>query len=119
MSTQRPARPAPKPPKPRKHLMTPGQPPRPVRSGMTLTSVQRWIMSTLAVTTILHLSGGLVVAARFIEPRSSKVGLLVIAAAFGLVAFAAGLLIHGKSPLHPLVLLGLLPALLGAWWVLG
>ena len=86
---------------------------------MTLTSVQRWIMSSLAVTTILHLAGGLVVAAKVVEPRSSQVGLLVISAAFGLVAFAAGLLIHGKSPLHPLLLLGLVPALIGAWWVLG
>jgi hypothetical protein len=85
---------------------------------MSLTSVQRWIMSTLAVTTILHLSGGLVVAAHVVEPRSSKVGLLVISAAFGLVAFAAGLIIHARSPLHPLVLLGLVPALVGAWWVL-
>jgi hypothetical protein len=86
---------------------------------MSLTSVQRWIMSTLAVTTILHMSGGLVVAAHVVEPRSSKIGLLVIAAAFGVVAFGAGVVIHGKSPLHPLLLLGLLPALVGAWWVLG
>jgi hypothetical protein len=86
---------------------------------MSLTTVQRWIMSSLAVTTILHLSGGLVLAARYVDPHSSKVGLLVISGAFGLVAFAAGLLIHGKNPLHPLLLLGLLPALVGAWWVLG
>jgi hypothetical protein len=86
---------------------------------MSLTTVQRWIMSSLAVTTILHLSGGLVLAARYADPHSSKIGLLVISGAFGLVAFAAGLLIHGRSPLHPLLLLGLLPALIGAWWVLG
>jgi hypothetical protein len=100
--------------------MTPGQPPRPVtRGAISLTSVQRWILSTLAVTTILHLSGGLVLAAKAADVRSSEVGLLVISAAFGVLAFAAGLLIHGKSPLHPLLVLGLVPALLGAWWVLG
>ena len=114
MSTSRPA------PKPRRHLMTPGQPPRPAPpGGMSLTSVQRWIMSTLAVTTILHLSGGLVLAAKVNDVRSSQIGLLVIAGAFGVLAFAAGVLIHGKSPLHPLLLLGLLPALAGAWWILG
>ena len=86
---------------------------------MSLTSVQRWIMSTLAVTTILHLSGGLVLAAWSVDVTSSKVGLLVISAAFGLIAFAAGLVIHGRSPLHPLLLLGLVPPALGAWWVLG
>jgi hypothetical protein len=100
--------------------MTPGQPARPAtRGAMTLTSVQRWILSTLAVTTILHLSGGLVLAAKAADVRSSEIGLLVISAAFGVLAFAAGLLIHGKSPLHPLLLLGLVPPLLGAWWVLG
>ena len=100
--------------------MTPGQPVRqPARGAMTITSVQRWIMSSLAVTTILHLAGGLVLAAWAVDVRSSKIGLLVIAGAFGLLAFAAGLVIHGRSPVHPLLLLGLLPALLGAWWVLG
>jgi hypothetical protein len=114
VSTPRPA------PKPRRHLMTPGQPPRPVpRGGMSLTSVQRWIMSSLAVTTILHLSGGLVLAAKVADERSSKTGLLVISGAFGVLAFAAGVMLHGKSPLHPLLLLGLVPALLGTWWVLG
>jgi hypothetical protein len=86
---------------------------------MSLTSVQRWIMSTLAVTTILHLSGGLVLAAKVADVRSSQIGLLVIAGAFGVLAFAAGLLIHGKGLLHPLLLLGLVPPLIGAWWVLG
>ena len=86
---------------------------------MSLTSVQRWILSTLAVTTILHMSGGLVLAAKVADVRSSQIGLLIISAAFGVLAFGAGVLIHGKSPLHPLLLLGLVPALLGAWWVLG
>ena len=86
---------------------------------MSLTSVQRWILSILAVTTILHLSGGLVLAAKAADERSSQIGLLVISAAFGVLAFAAGVLIHGKRPLHPLLALGLLPALVGAWWVLG
>ena len=100
--------------------MTPGQPPRAVPAGgMSLSSVQRWIMSTLAVTTILHLSGGLVLAAKAVDVRSSQVGLLVIAAAFGVLAFAAGVLIHGKQSQHPLQLLGLVPAVLGTWWFLG
>jgi hypothetical protein len=108
------------PVKPRKHLMTPGQPQRPApRGAMTLSSVQKWVMSTLAVSTLLHLSGGLVLAAAYVDPRSSKIGLLVIAGAFGVLAWVAGLLIHGKRPLHPLLLLGLLPPLLGAWWIFG
>jgi len=99
--------------------MTPGQP-RPVtRRGMSLTSVQRWIMSTLAASTLLHMAGGVVVAARFVDPVSSKVGLLVISGAFGLFAMVAALLIHRQRPVHPLLLVGLLPPVLGAWWIFG
>ena len=112
------------PAKPRKHLMVPGQPrPAPART-MSLTSVQRWVMSTLMVSTGLHMAGGLVLAAHYVDVRSSAIGLLVISGAFGLVAMAAGLLIHrtpllvagGRAP-HPLLLAGLLPPLLGAWWI--
>ena len=40
--------------------------PRPAHpSGMSLTTVQQWVLSVLAVTTILHLSAGLVVFAMF------------------------------------------------------
>ena len=86
---------------------------------MTITSVQRWIMSSLAVTTILHLAGGLVLAAKVSDVRSSQIGLLVISGAFGVLAFGAGLVIHGKGPWHPVLLLGVVPPLLGAWWLFG
>ena len=39
--------PAPRPPEVRKHLMTPGQPRPPQRYSTSLTSVQRWVMSSL------------------------------------------------------------------------
>jgi hypothetical protein len=107
------------PPKHRKHLMTPGQPRPAASTGMSLTSVQRWIMSTLAATTLLHMALGVVVAARFMDERSSQIGLLVISGAFGLFAMVAALLIHRRRPTHPLVLLGLLPPLGGAWWIFG
>lgn len=103
---------------PRRHLMVPGQPPRAAADRMSLTSVQRWIMSTLAVTTILHLSGGVVLAAAAVDKHTSRIGLLVIAAAFGVIAIATGLLIHRRTPLHPVLLVGLLPALAGAVWLL-
>jgi MFS family permease len=102
------------PPTVRKHLMTPGQP-RPPQRSTSLTAVQRWVMSSLTAITILHLSGGLVVAAYFSDRTGSRVGLLVIAAAFGVLAFVAALMIHRRSPLSPWLLLGLLPALVGAY----
>jgi hypothetical protein len=115
----------PRPVKPRKHLMTPGQPrPQSTRST-SLTTVQRWVMSTLAVSTGLHLAAGLVLAAHYVDVRSSAIGLLVIAGVLGVLTMAGGILIH-RSPLlvrgrlpHPLLLVGLLPPALGAWWIFG
>jgi hypothetical protein len=86
---------------------------------MSLTSVQRWIMSSLAATTLLHLSAGVVLAARYVDPVSSKIGLLVISGAFGIFAVVAALLIHRKRPVHPALVLGLVPPLIGAWWIFG
>ena len=108
----------PGPPSVRKHLMTPGQP-RPQRQSMSLSSVQRWVMSTLVATTIMHLSAGVVVAAYFSDRVDSQIGLLVIAAAFGMIALVAALLIHNRRPVSPWLLLGLLPALVGAYVIFG
>ena len=107
------------PPPVRKHLMTPGQPRPPQRYSTSLTSVQRWVMSSLVTLTILHLSAGLVVAAYFSDRDSARIGLLVISAAFGMVAFAAALLIHRRRPLSWVLLLGLLPASAGAYLMFG
>ncbi len=86
---------------PRKHLMTPGAPRTNNSDPVSLGRVQRWVLSTLVATTIMHLSAGLTVAAVFSERRSAQVGLLIIAAAFGLIAMSAALLIHRRGPLSP------------------
>ena len=113
MTHETPARPVRRP----KHLMTPGQPrPQPARA-MSLTAVQQWVMSAVAVSTLLHMAVGLVFAAYYVDERSSKIGLLVISGAFGLISMGSGLLIHRKRLLHPLLLVGLLPPLVGAWWI--
>lgn len=106
-------RPAPR----QKHLMTPGQPRRQNREPMSLSQVQRWVLSTLAVITIEHLAGGLVIAALFMpEDRlDSRIGLLVIAGIFGMIAVATALVIHKKRVLSPWLLLGTLPAVVGAY----
>lgn len=103
------------PPAVRKHLMTPGQPRPQQRNSMSLTSVQRWVMSTLVAVTIMHLSVGVVVAAYFAPRLDAKIGLLVISAAFGLIAFEAALLIHRHRPVSVWLLPGLLPAIVGAY----
>lgn len=94
--------------------MTPGNPRNYGGSQASQSRVQRWVMSTLAALTIMHLSAGLVVAAYFSEKTSAQVGLLIIAGAFGVIAMVAALLIHRKSLVSPWLLLGVLPALVGA-----
>ena len=98
--------------------MVPGQP-RPAQRQTSITSVQRWVMSVLVTTTILHLAAGLVVAAYFARPTSSQVGLLVISAAFGVLAFESAVLIHRRPPLSWWLLPGLVPAIVGAFWIFG
>ncbi len=105
------------PPRPRKHLMTPGQSRPRYREPMSLSRVQRWVLSTLAATTILHMSAGLVVAAAFSTRLDAKIGLLVIAGAFGVLAVLAALVIHKQRLLSPWLVLGVLPSVIGAWFV--
>jgi hypothetical protein len=107
----------PDPPKVRKHLMTPGQPRLQRPEPMSLGRVQRWVLAILAATTIMHLSAGLVLAAVFSEKESSRIGLLVISGAFGVLAIAAALLIHKRNPLSPWLVLGLVPVGVGAYFV--
>ncbi len=95
--------------------------PRPRRSAAeserSLGRVQRWVMSVLAVTTILHLAAGIAIAAIFMpEDRlDARIGLNVIAGAIGIVAAATGRLIHQRSPLSPWLLLGITPGVVGAF----
>ncbi len=111
---------SPQPPR-RRHLLDPADLGRPrdlAAERHSLTRVQQWVMSVLAVTTILHLSAGLVLAARFLpEERGldARIGLDVIAAIFGVLAVAAGLAIHRRSVLSPWLLLGVLPGVVGVW----
>lgn len=118
MPSTTPARPA---PKKRRHLIDFDNPPPaapPKVAEERLTSVQQWVMSVLIVTTALHLSGGLVVAALAIDGHlASRIGLVVIAAIVGVIGMACGLLVHRRSPLHWLLVLGLLPAAIGSIWI--
>lgn len=110
----------PAPVKRQSHLMDPNNPQRQIRSdSMSLNQVQKWVMSVLATTTILHLSAGLMLAAYFIDPAraDARIGLLVIAGAFAVLAVAAGLAIHRKRILSPWLLLGAVPPLIGAWFI--
>ncbi|HET7690196.1 MAG TPA: hypothetical protein VFK41_07455 [Nocardioidaceae bacterium] len=119
MSDLQPPRPADqKPARVAKHLMTPGQP-RAVRESMSVGTVQKWVLSTLAATTILHMAGGLVLAAAFLDSTGKQIAMLVIATAFGVLAMVAARLIHQSKVLSPWLLLGLVPALVGGYFIFG
>ena len=107
-----------------RHLLDPSDLHRSHRSSQSstesLTKVQRWVMSVLAATTILHLAAGLVIAAIFMDEarHGARIGLTLIAAIIGVLAVVTGRLIHAKSPITPWLLLGLVPAAVGFWLIL-
>ena len=115
----------PKPKKRPRHLMHPDNPQRETNtrrdSGpMHLEPVQKWVLSILAFTTIIHMSFGLVIAAMYVkESRTdAQVGLNIIAAAFGVISVAVFLALHGKKIASPWLLLGVLPGVVGLFLVL-
>lgn len=106
----------------RRHLMDPdalGRPRDYAQENRNLSRVQQWVMSALAVTTIGHLAFGLVVAAMYLDaPRpGARVGLCVIAAAFGVIAIAIARIIHKRPPVSPWLVIGLIPGIIGIWLI--
>ena len=82
-----------------------------------LDQVRRWVLSILLVSTILHLAVGIAAIPAFKDDLSTlgQVVLLTVAACVGVIAIVAGRLIHSRSPLSLWLVLGLVPAALGAW----
>lgn len=107
----------------RSHLLDLDAPRRvvadPEKDARDLARVQKWVMSTLAVTTILHLVVGLVVAGVMLDgPTSSRIGLTVIGGVFGALAVATFRAIHGLRLVSAWLLLGVVPTAVGLWLVL-
>ena len=112
----------PQPPRRARHLMDPTAPRRPPdpQAAARLARVQQWVASALVVTTLAHLAAGLVVAALFLDPRDTvaRVGVCVIAGAFGVLGIGIARTIHRRPPLSWWLALGLLPTVVGVWLVL-
>jgi hypothetical protein len=102
-----------------RHLMDPTNPRPPVTRGrsMSLSQVQMWVMSVLAVTTILHFAVGMIAAAFYVEEDrlDARIGLLVIAGIVGVLSVLTGAALHRKPLVSWWLLLGVLPALAGAY----
>ena len=85
------------------------RPQQPAKGELSITTVQMWVMSVLAVSTILHLAGGVMFAAFTVGDGRADIGLIIIAGAFSVAAVAAGRAIHRKKVLSPWLALGLAP----------
>jgi hypothetical protein len=103
------------PPRRAKHLLDPHHPRPPQRYSTSLSTVQTWVLSTLVVITILHMSAGVLVAALLVDSSKTdaQIGLSIIAGLFGVAAVAAGLAIHRRSLLSGWLLLGWIPTVAG------
>lgn len=86
---------------------------------MEIERVQKWVMSALMLTTAVIFAVGLSLLAGHNDRPGAKPGLLIIAAVVGILAVAAARVIHQKSVLTPLLLVGVLPAAVGWYFVIG
>lgn len=84
---------------------------------MQVERVQRWVMSALLLTVATIFAGGMCVLAGTVDRAGAKPGLLVIAGVVGLMAMAGVRVINQKSVASPWLLLGLLPAAVGSYFL--
>jgi hypothetical protein len=106
----------------RRHLLDPADlRPRTRAESAALTRVQQWVLSTLVASLILHLAGGLVVAAYLLDEDrlDARIGLVVIAGILGFLAVVAALVIHRHKQPTWWLLAGVVPGLVAAWVVFG
>ncbi len=100
--------------------MDPAHPVRPSVESREITVVRQWVASVLVATTILHLAVGLAFAGVYADGSrpGAGVGLNVLASVCGIGAVVAARLIHRRTPWSWWLLAGLLPGLVGLWFVL-
>lgn len=84
---------------------------------MQVERVQKWVMSALLLTTALIFASGLALLAGTVDRAGAQPGLLVIAAAVGLLAMAGVRALNELRLLTPWLAVGLVPAAVG-WAVL-
>lgn len=89
--------------------------------GRSLDLVQRMVVSALAIVVYGAIAAG-VTAYITLNPsglgRGSIIALWLIAGFAGLLTAATVLVINRRHPYSPLVILGLLPTVISAYWVL-
>ena len=85
-----------------------------------LHRVQRRVISALVVTTLIHLTVGLILAADAVDDDrlDAQLALIVLGAAFYVLGIASVRAINRKPLLTWWMLTALVPVVLGVWWVI-
>ena len=85
-----------------------------------LHRVQRRVVSVLIVTTLIHLTVGLILAADLADDdrRDAQLALILLGAAFFVLGIAAVRAINKKPLVTWWMLTGLIPVAAGVWWVI-
>jgi hypothetical protein len=84
---------------------------------MEVERVQRWVMSALLLTVCAIFATGMAILSGIVDRAGARPGLLIISGVVGLMAMAGMRAINLKRILTPWLLLGLLPAAVG-WYFL-
>lgn len=83
---------------------------------MEIERVQRWVMSGVLLTVCFVFAGGLALLSAESVQAGARPGLLTMACVVGVGGAAGVRVISQKSVLTPLLVLGLVPAVLG-WYL--
>jgi hypothetical protein len=85
-----------------------------------LHRVQRRVISVLIITTLIHLTAGLILAADHVDDDrlDAQLALILLGSAFFVVGVAAVRAINRKPIVSWWMLTGLVPVAAGVWWVL-
>lgn len=87
---------------------------------MSTEQVQRWVISVLVFAISTFPIGGLI-AASYSElhngRRGAAIGLMIMAGVIGVIALGAIRIIHKRSAASPLLILGIVPASIAAYFI--
>ncbi len=87
----------------------------------SLERTQRWVLSALIAAVALFPSGALIAVTHVTgaDDPAAAVLLCAITGVLGVIALAAILLVHRRSVVSPLLVIGLVPAVCSAIWTFG
>jgi hypothetical protein len=85
----------------------------------SLDLVQRWVISTLLIVVGGAPTCALAAYSNHLptDDRSSAIGLWVMSCVLGLFTAGGVLVIHRRFPVSPLLIVGLVPSLIGAYYL--